>query len=78
MAKNYSIGIFGVMALQLLGKIARSLVRITISYTNNEVIRDRLFSLYKQLAPDAVQRRLYDLQKHRGAYIVPGPNYLVN
>ncbi|KAL4956709.1 hypothetical protein BDW69DRAFT_70105, partial [Aspergillus filifer] len=38
--------------------------------------RDRLFSLYSQLAPEAVQRRLHDLQRHRGAYIVPGPNFI--
>jgi hypothetical protein len=32
--------------------------------------------MYRELAPEAVQRRLYDLQRHRGAYIVPGPNFI--
>ncbi|KAL4962587.1 uncharacterized protein BDV14DRAFT_178267 [Aspergillus stella-maris] len=38
--------------------------------------RDRLFSMYKQLAPAAVHRRLQDLQRHRGAYLTPGPNFI--
>ncbi|KAL4889310.1 hypothetical protein BDV59DRAFT_195730 [Aspergillus ambiguus] len=38
--------------------------------------RDRLFSAYKTVLPDAVQRRKYDLQRKRGEYIVPGPNYI--
>ncbi|KAL4732819.1 hypothetical protein BDV11DRAFT_210668 [Aspergillus similis] len=40
------------------------------------ISRDRLFSMYRELALEAVQRRLNDLQRHRGAYIVPGPNYI--
>ncbi|KAL4965070.1 uncharacterized protein BDV14DRAFT_189871 [Aspergillus stella-maris] len=40
------------------------------------ISRDRLFSMYRDLAPGAAQRRLYDLQRHRGAYIVPGPNFI--
>jgi hypothetical protein len=32
--------------------------------------------MYRELAPMAVQRRLHDLQRHRGAYIVPGPNFI--
>jgi hypothetical protein len=35
-----------------------------------------LFSLYKELAPMAVQRRFQDLQRHQGAYITPGPNFI--
>ncbi|KAL4872283.1 hypothetical protein BDV12DRAFT_183231 [Aspergillus spectabilis] len=38
--------------------------------------RDRLYSLYQELAPTAVRRRLCDLQHHHGAYIVPGPNFI--
>ncbi|KAL4864173.1 hypothetical protein BDV12DRAFT_205896 [Aspergillus spectabilis] len=38
--------------------------------------RDRLYSLYRELAPAAVRRCLNDLQCHRGAYIVPGPNFI--
>ncbi|KAL4789390.1 hypothetical protein BDV19DRAFT_397054 [Aspergillus venezuelensis] len=38
--------------------------------------RDRLFSMYKQLVPEAVQTSLHDLQRHRGTYIVPGPNFI--
>jgi hypothetical protein len=30
----------------------------------------------KELNPDGVYRRARDLQRHRGEYIVPGPNYL--
>jgi hypothetical protein len=32
--------------------------------------------MYQELAPEAVRRRLHDLQRHRGAYIVPGPNVI--
>jgi hypothetical protein len=32
--------------------------------------------MYQELAPEAVQRQLHDLQRHRGAYIVPGPNFI--
>lgn len=38
--------------------------------------RDRLFAVVKQLDPDGVYRRANDLQRHRGEYIVPGPNWL--
>ncbi|OXV10153.1 hypothetical protein Egran_02085 [Elaphomyces granulatus] len=40
------------------------------------VSRDRLFAAIKTLDPDGVTRRLRDLQRHRGEYIIPGPNYL--
>ncbi|KAL4933488.1 uncharacterized protein BDV17DRAFT_252101, partial [Aspergillus undulatus] len=40
------------------------------------ISRDRLFGIYRDLAPHAVRRRLQDLQRHRGAYIVPGPNFI--
>ena len=32
--------------------------------------------MYRSVAPDAVERRLRDLQRHRGAYIVPGPDFI--
>ncbi|KAL4972835.1 hypothetical protein BDW66DRAFT_162600 [Aspergillus desertorum] len=38
--------------------------------------RDRLYSLCLELAPITVRRRLNDLQRHRGAYIVPGPDFI--
>ncbi|KAI4211630.1 MAG: hypothetical protein LQ351_005533, partial [Letrouitia transgressa] len=38
--------------------------------------RDKLFSLYRTLLPDVVDRRKRDLQRRRGEYIVPGPNFL--
>ncbi|KAM0803128.1 hypothetical protein BDR22DRAFT_802080 [Usnea florida] len=38
------------------------------------VIRDRLFAQYRALFPDDVDRRLRDLQRVRGEYVVPGPN----
>lgn len=38
--------------------------------------RDRLFSLYRTIAPEAVHRRACDMQRVREAYLVPGPNYL--
>ncbi|KGY14608.1 hypothetical protein PABG_12476 [Paracoccidioides brasiliensis Pb03] len=37
---------------------------------------DRLFKTVQLLDPDGIKRRLNDLQRHRGSYIVPGPNYL--
>ncbi|KAB8212699.1 hypothetical protein BDV33DRAFT_211000 [Aspergillus novoparasiticus] len=40
------------------------------------ITRDRLFAAIRKLDTAGVSRRLYDLQRHRGAYIVPGPNYL--
>jgi hypothetical protein len=40
------------------------------------VQRDRLFKVYKTLNPEGVQRRKKDLQRRRGEYIVPGPNWL--
>jgi len=36
----------------------------------------RLFDLIKTVDPEGVARRKYDLQRHRGEYIVPGPNFL--
>ena len=30
----------------------------------------------KLLYPEGVERRKYDLQRHRGQYIVPGPNFI--
>ncbi|KAL6229002.1 hypothetical protein BDW75DRAFT_117457 [Aspergillus navahoensis] len=38
--------------------------------------RDCLYSLYRELAPTTVRRRLNNLQRHRGAYIVPGPDFI--
>ena len=32
--------------------------------------------MYRTIAPDAVERRWKDMQRHRGAYIVPGPDYV--
>lgn len=40
------------------------------------VQRERLFQAYKAINPDGVQRRKKDLQRRRGEYIVPGPNWL--
>jgi hypothetical protein len=38
--------------------------------------RDRLFAVVKELNPEGITRRINDLQRHRGEYIVPGPNFL--
>jgi hypothetical protein len=38
--------------------------------------RDRLFQAYRTINPEAVERRRRDLQRHRGEYIVPGPNFI--
>ena len=56
-------------------------VRITAKLSarliaNNITNRDRLFAMVKRLDPDGVYRRANDLQRHRGEYIVPGPNQL--
>ncbi|OJJ07710.1 hypothetical protein ASPVEDRAFT_46950 [Aspergillus versicolor CBS 583.65] len=40
------------------------------------IARDRLFSMYRELAPMAVHQRWQDLQRHRGAYFTPGPNFI--
>ena len=41
-----------------------------------QVSRDRLFAIYRTLVPDAVDRRTRNMQRHRGEYIVPGPNFV--
>ena len=71
MEKNCFIAISEVKALWLLGRSHKSL-----KYTETDYNRDRLFSLYRTVAPDAVQRRVSDMQWHRGEYIVPGPNFV--
>ena len=38
--------------------------------------RDRLFQAYRTLNPQAVESRKQDLQRHRGEYIVPGPDFI--
>ncbi|KAF6238756.1 hypothetical protein HO173_003263 [Letharia columbiana] len=38
------------------------------------VARDRLFAQYRTILPDAVDRRLRDVQRKRGEYVGPGPN----
>lgn len=38
--------------------------------------RNRLFQIYRTINPAAVDRRKRDLQRHRGEYIVPGPNFI--
>ncbi|KAL3705760.1 hypothetical protein TMatcc_006769, partial [Talaromyces marneffei ATCC 18224] len=38
------------------------------------ITRDRLFQVYKDISPLSVRRRLLNMQRHKGAYIVPGPN----
>jgi hypothetical protein len=37
---------------------------------------DRLFSAVKTLYPEGIARRKQDMQRHRGQYIVPGPNFV--
>lgn len=38
--------------------------------------RDKLFTIYRTLLPDVVDRRKRDLQGRRGEYTVPGPNFI--
>ncbi|KAI9882893.1 MAG: hypothetical protein M1823_005351 [Watsoniomyces obsoletus] len=38
--------------------------------------RDRAFRALKEIDPEGVAARTKDLQRHRGEYIVPGPNYV--
>lgn len=40
------------------------------------IARDRLFQAYSTLNREAVERRKRDMQRHRGEYIVPGPNFV--
>ncbi|KAF1946536.1 hypothetical protein EJ02DRAFT_462549 [Clathrospora elynae] len=40
------------------------------------VARDRLFEAYRTMNYEAVERRKRDLQRHRGEYFVPGPNFV--
>lgn len=38
--------------------------------------RDLIFEVYRTLNPEAIDRRGYDLQRRRGAYTCPGPNWV--
>ena len=38
--------------------------------------RDRLFAKYRDAIPNTVALRRQDVQRQRGEYIVPGPNYI--
>lgn len=38
--------------------------------------RDRVASILRTVAPERVADRLQDLQRRRGSYTVPGPDYL--
>ncbi|RAL05267.1 uncharacterized protein BO80DRAFT_451642 [Aspergillus ibericus CBS 121593] len=38
--------------------------------------RQRLFNVYRTIAPLAVQQRKNDMQRQRGSYIVPGPDHV--
>lgn len=40
------------------------------------IARDRLFQIYRTINYAAVERRKRDMQRHRGEYIVPGPNFV--
>jgi len=40
------------------------------------IARDRLFSIYRTLNPEGVDRRRRKLQMRRGEYVVPGPNFV--
>ena len=57
--------------LWLLGKSYKSL-----KHTETDYSRDRLFSLYRTVAPDAVHWCVCDMQCHWRAYTVPDSNYL--
>jgi hypothetical protein len=74
MAKNYFIGTLDVMVLWLLSKI--SYIKSSMSLILIDFFKDHLFLIYWELAPDLVTRRLANLQRYRGAYIVPGPNFI--
>lgn len=38
--------------------------------------RNRLHEMVRDVAPHLITHRLQDLQRHRNAYIVPGPDYV--
>ncbi|KAL3429646.1 hypothetical protein BDV09DRAFT_202841 [Aspergillus tetrazonus] len=47
-----------------------------VTYWPANIFRDCLYSSYRKVAPAAERRGLQDLQQERGAYVVPGPNYI--
>jgi hypothetical protein len=57
-------------------RLAASLDPSTLFRANHLLQRDRIFSVYRELNPAAIQRRTQDLQRHRGEYIVPGPDFV--
>jgi hypothetical protein len=38
--------------------------------------RNLIFEVYRTINPEAIDRRRYDLQRRRGAYTCPGPNWI--
>lgn len=62
--------IFNNLEFILLGLYFRTI----LIYTN--INRDRLFSIYRTLVSDAIERRMRNMQRHRGEYIVLGPNFV--
>ncbi len=56
--------------------ISRSLTPSTCCLALLTHYSTRLYDLIKILDPDGVAQRRYDLQRTRGEYIVPGPNFI--
>ena len=54
----------------------RQLIHLHFRQLGMNVARDRLFSAYRTINPAGIERRVRDLQRMRGEYIVPGPNYI--
>lgn len=40
------------------------------------VARDRILKIYRTVNPEGIDRRRRELQRHRGEYVVPGPNFI--
>lgn len=54
----------------------RGLLHAHFQQLGVQISRDRLFAIYRSLVPDAIERRTRNMQRHRGEYIVPGPNFV--
>jgi hypothetical protein len=54
----------------------RQYLQVHLKQRYHCVARDRLFRIYRTINPEGVDRRKRDVQRRRGEYIVPGPNWL--
>jgi Clr5 domain len=73
--EGYGRGLLYAHFQQLGAHIARFVRYLSIKFLT-DFSSDRLFSIYRTLVPNAIERRTHNMQRHRGEYIIPGPNFV--